>query len=290
MNRRRFLAAGPALTLAACAGQGIAAGPNRRHRRGERHAALLRGRGQRRAGGARPRVHARHPDVGRPVRGARARFRVIRYDARGFGKSPPPKSGEPYSNADDLAALARTPRRAQGARRRSVDGRQVRARLRGHLSRRPALADGHRRRDRRLAMVAGVDGAYAPIVDAGRGGTWRGEIAVAGHPLFAPARETGGRGPAETDGRTITRAGTSSTRTRSGRFRRPRRRGSARYACPRSRSWATAIWRIFSACPKRLARDIPGARRVTVPSSGHMSNMEAPAAVNGALRGFLSRA
>jgi 3-oxoadipate enol-lactonase len=33
------------------------------------------------------------------------RFRVLRYDLRGFGRSDPPTAGQPYQHADDLRAL-----------------------------------------------------------------------------------------------------------------------------------------------------------------------------------------
>ena len=45
----------------------------------------------------------------------------------------------------------------------------------------------------------------------------------------------------------------------------------------------------FQRMSERLERDIPGARRATIPGAGHMANMEAPEAVNKALGGFLNR-
>ena len=195
MNRRRFLAAGPALALAACAGQGIA--PARTAGTAEVNGTRLY---YEVAGSGEPvvLVHAFTLDTRMwddQFEVLARDFRVIRYDARGFGKSAPPKPGEPYSNADDLAALLDR----LDARKAHVVGLSMGGRF--ALDYAVTYPDGLRS----LVVIDGVIGgwqwsrewlaAYAPIVDAGR----KRDVAQAkslwlGHPLFAPARaQAGGR-------------------------------------------------------------------------------------------------
>ena len=194
LSRRRFLAAGSTLTLAACAGPG-----------GSDPFGSKRSSGLAEVNGTR--LYYEAAGIGEPVVLVHAftldtrmwddqfevlarDYRVIRYDARGFGKSALPVVGQPYSNAEDLAALAEH----LGARRPHLVGLSMGGRF--ALDYAITYPDGLRT----LTVIGGVIGgwqwsrewvaAYAPVVDAAR----RGDIAAAkslwlGLPLFAPARE-----------------------------------------------------------------------------------------------------
>lgn len=188
--RRRFLAAGGALAVTACAGIPGAGGDATGH---------VEVAGTRlwyeAAGSGDPVVFlhaftldarmwdAQFESLGRT-------HRVIRYDARGFGRSAPPRAGEAYSHHDDLAALLER----LGAPRAVLVGHGMGGRF--------ALdfAASHPGRARGLVLadtvIAGwpwsrafLEG-YAPVVAAGR----RGDVAAAkrawlAHPVFGPARE-----------------------------------------------------------------------------------------------------
>jgi 3-oxoadipate enol-lactonase len=290
MNRRRFLAAGPALALAACAGQGIA--PARTAGTAEVNGTRLY---YEVAGSGEPvvLVHAFTLDTRMwddQFEVLARDFRVIRYDARGFGKSPPPKPGEPYSNADDLAALLDR----LDARKAHVVGLSMGGRF--ALDYAVTYPDGLRS----LVVIDGVIGgwqwsrewvaAYAPIVDAGR----KRDLAQAkslwlGHPLFAPARakpEVGARLKQMVDdysgwhfvNQNPERAVAPPAVGRLGAIRAPTLVLVGDRDLPD-----------FQRMAERLERDIPGARRATVAGAGHMANMESPETVNKSLAEFLNR-
>jgi len=291
-SRRRFLASAGALALAACAGAG---GP-----------ASGRSSGYAEVNGTR--LYYEVAGTGEPVILVHAftldtrmwndqfevlarDFRVIRYDARGFGRSAPPKPGESYSNAEDLAALAdRLDARKPHIVGLSMGGRFV-------LDYAVTYPDGLRS----LVAIDGVVGgwqwsrewlaAYAPIVQAGR----RGDVAQAkslwlGLPLFAPARqkpEVEARLKQMVDdysgwhfvNQNPERAVTPPAIGRLGTIRVPTLVLVGERDLPD-----------FQRTAERLEREIPGARRATIAGAGHMANMEAPDAVNKALAGFLTRA
>jgi pimeloyl-ACP methyl ester carboxylesterase len=290
VNRRGFLAAGPALALAACAGQGIA--PSRPSGMADVNGTRLY---YETAGSGEPvvLVHAFTLDTrmwdGQFDLLARD-FRVIRYDARGFGKSAPPKPGEPYSNADDLAALLDR----LDARKAHVVGLSMGGRF--ALDYAVAYPD----RLQSLVVIDGVIGgwqwsrewlaAYAPIVEAGR----RRDVAQAkslwlGLPLFAPARqqpEVAARLKLMVDeysgwhfvNQNPERAVSPAALGRLGAIRAPTLVLVGERDLPD-----------FQRMAERLERDVPGARRATIAGAGHMANMEAPDAVNKALAEFLGR-
>ena len=217
-------------------------------------------------------------------------FRVIRYDARGFGKSAAPKPGEPYSNAEDLAALLNH----LDARKPHVVGLSMGGRF--ALDYAVTYPDGLRS----LVVIDGVIGgwqwsrewlaAYAPVVEAGR----RRDVAQAkslwlGLPLFAPARAqpaVGARLKQMVDdysgwhfvNQNPERAISPPAVGRLGAVRAPTLVLVGERDLPD-----------FHRMSERLERDIPGARRATIGGAGHMANMEAPDAVNKALGGFLNR-
>jgi pimeloyl-ACP methyl ester carboxylesterase len=289
MNRRRFLAAGGALGLAACAGV-----PPRRD------AGFAEVNGTRlyyeAAGSGEPvvLVHAFTLDTRMwddQFEVLARDYRVIRYDARGFGKSAPPKAGEPYSNADDLAALLDH----LDARRAHVVGLSMGGRF--------ALdyAVTYPDRPRSLVVVDGVVGgwqwsrewvaAYAPIVEAGR----KRDVAQAkslwlGLSLFAPARAQ-----PQVDARLRQMVGDYSgwhfVNQNPERALAPPALG--RLGAIRAPTLVLVGERDlpdFQRMAEWLEREIPGARRAKIAGAGHMANMEAPAAVNQALGGFLGRA
>jgi pimeloyl-ACP methyl ester carboxylesterase len=290
VNRRRFLAAGSTLALAACAGTG--APPKAASGIAAVNGTKLY---YEVAGSGDPvvLVHAFTLDTrmwdGQFEVLARD-FRVIRYDARGFGKSAPPVPGEPYSNAEDLAALLDR----LDARRAHVVGLSMGGRF--ALDYAVTYPDGLRS----LVVIDGVIGgwqwsrewlaAYAPIVEAGR----RRDAAQAkslwlGLPLFAPAR----RQP-EVDARLKVMVGDYS----GWHFvnQNPERAVSppavGRLGAIRAPT-LVVVGELdlpdFQRMAERLEREIPGARRATIAGAGHMANMEAPETVNKALGAFLNR-
>ena len=290
MNRRRFLAAGSTLALAPCAGPGLAPRPS---------SGMAEVNGTRLyyevAGSGDPvvLVHAFTLDTrmwNDQFELLARDFRVIRYDARGFGKSAAPKPGEPYSNAEDLAALLNH----LDARKAHVVGLSMGGRF--ALDYAVTYPDGLRS----LVVIDGVIGgwqwsrewlaAYAPVVEAGR----RRDVAQAkslwlGLPLFAPARAqpaVGARLKQMVDdysgwhfvNQNPERAISPPAVGRLGAVRAPTLVLVGERDLPD-----------FHRMSERLERDIPGARRATIAGAGHMANMEAPDAVNKALGGFLNR-
>jgi pimeloyl-ACP methyl ester carboxylesterase len=291
-GRRRFLAAAGALALAGCAGN--PASPSRR----ETGMVGVNGTGlyYETAGSGEPVVllHAFMLD-GRmwdEQFNVLARdFRVIRYDARGFGRSALPQPGEPYSHVDDLAALlakldVRTPRLV-GA---SMGGRFA-----------LDYAVTYPGDVRSLVVVDTVVSgwqwspewlaSYAPIVAAGR----RGDVAAAkqlwlDHALFAPAREkpeVAARLKLMVDDysgwhlvhRNAERLVEPPAVTQLGRITMPTLVVVGSRDLPE-----------FHRIAERVEGGVASGTRTTVPGAGHLANMEAPDGVTRALREFLLRA
>jgi 3-oxoadipate enol-lactonase len=215
-------------------------------------------------------------------------FRVIRYDARGFGRSSMPVLRERYSPADDLAALldkldAKDPHlvgQAMGARF-ALD-----------------FAVTHPAKYRSLVLIDGVIGgwqwsqewltSYAPIIEAGKNRDIpRAKALWLGHPLFGPARER----PAV-----------------AGRLKRiiddysgwhfvqpnlerpivpPVLAQLGKISVPTLVLVGGRDLPDFQRMAEQLARNVRKARRFVIPGAGHVANMEAPDAVNDSIRGFL---
>jgi len=217
------------------------------------------------------------------------RYRVVRYDARGFGRSEVPKAGEPYSHADDLAALldslgASDPVHVVGL---AMGGRFA-----------LDFAVTHPGRLRSMTVIDTVVGgwpwsrqwlvSYAPVLEAAR----RGDIAAAkqawlANEIFAPLREK----PAVAE-----------------KMRRMVddysgwhlvNRDPERVPKPPTVSQLSKVgiptlvlvgeldvpeFRLISA---HVARGIPAARQETLAGSGHLASMEAPQRVNDLVLGFL---
>lgn len=217
------------------------------------------------------------------------RYRVIRYDARGFGRSDVPRAGEPYSHADDLAALldslgATGPVHVVGL---VMGGRFA-----------LDFAVTYPARLRSLTVIDTVVGgwpwsrqwlvSYAPVLEAAR----RGDIAAAkqawlANEIFATLREK----PAVAE-----------------RMRRmvddysgwhlvnpdPERTPQPATVSQLSKVGVPTLVLVgaldvseFQTISDHVARGIPGARRESVAGTGHLASMEAPQRVNELVLGFL---
>jgi len=218
------------------------------------------------------------------------RYRVIRYDARGFGRSDVPRAGEPYSHADDLAALLDSLGAAGPAH---VVGLAMGGRF--------ALdfAVTHPDRLRSVTVIDTVVGgwpwsrqwlvSYAPVLEAAR----RGDIAAAkqawlANEIFAPLREK----PAAAE-----------------KMRRmvddysgwhlvhpdPERTPQPATVSQLSKVGVPALVVVgeldvpeFQLISAHVARSIPGARQESLLGTGHLASMESPERVNELVLGFLA--
>lgn len=219
-----------------------------------------------------------------------ARFRVVRYDCRGFGASGPLDPGVPYTHAGDLVAL--------------LDylgiGDAVLAGLSfgGRVALQAALAAPDRVRGLALldAVLDGVpwDPESARALDevarrVQAGGVRAGREAWLAHPLFAAARER----PDLAAALAAMVAGYPGQHWLGQDPHRETRRpidvleGIAVPALVAVGERDVPGFREMSAV---LARRIPGAAYHVVADAGHMVTMEQPAAVNALLTGFLQEA
>ena len=287
-GRRRFLAAAAALGVAACAPIPVA--PRRESGFAEVNGTRLY---YETAGSGEPVVllHAfmldgRMWDEQFDV--LAAELRVIRYDARGFGRSALPTPGEPYSHVDDLAALlakldARTPRLV-GA---SMGGRFA-----------LDYAVTHPGGVRSLAVIDTVVSgwqwspewlaSYAPIVAAGR----RGDIPAAkqlwlDHALFAPAREQ-----PEVAARLKLMVDEYSGwhlahRNEERPVEPPTVQQLGRITIPTLVVIGGRDLSEFHRIAAHVEAGVASGTRATIPAARHFANMEAPEGVTGALREFL---
>jgi len=214
-------------------------------------------------------------------------YRVLRYDARGFGRSDLP-TDEPFSPHDDLWALLE------------------------HLDLGPAAIVG-------LSMGGGIAADFAiahpgltralVLLDPALGGhrfspewgsavrpIWAGAreegIAVAkerwlAHDLFVPANEQAAVGA-----RLATMVGDYSgwhwlNREPARGVEPPTLADPGRIAAPILAIIGERDVPDFQSITRQLADGVPGTQVVTIPGAGHMSNMEAPEAVNRAILAFL---
>jgi pimeloyl-ACP methyl ester carboxylesterase len=288
--RRRLLAAGGALALSACAGTTLPGGAS------DRRSGVAAVNGTRlwyETAGAGETVVLLHAFT-LDSRMWDAQFdalarshRVIRYDARGFGRSALPQAGQPYAHHEDLAALLA----ALDAPRPHLVGHAMGGRF--------ALdfAVSYPGQARSLVLldtvVAGwpwsrtfLDG-YAPVLSAGR----RKDVPAAkaawlAHSVFAPAREQ----PA-----VMARIEVMVNEYSGWHFVNA---DPARAVAPPTLTrlpglHATALVVVgerdlvdFRQMSERAARDLR-ARQVTLAQVGHFTPMEAPAGVMAPLGEFL---
>lgn len=216
------------------------------------------------------------------------RFRAIRYDMRGFGRSAVP-GADSYTHHDDLCAL--------------LDHLGVeQAHLVG-LSKGGAvaldLALANPQRVRSLALIDTVIGGFpwSPETTARDGLVWQrahaGGISAAkeswrAHPLFAPAF----RRP-----EVAARLGQIIDEYSGWHFvNASHEHGLEPPAAQRLKELTVPVLAIvgehdtpdFRAVTELICRELPQARRLVVPGAGHMANMEAPAQVTEALLTFLT--
>jgi pimeloyl-ACP methyl ester carboxylesterase len=293
-SRRRFLAATGALALSACAGPGV--GPFA-PKRVSGHVDVDGGR-----------LYYESIGVGEPVVFLHAftldtrmwdeqveafarDYRVIRYDARGFGKSSVPAAGKPYSHVDDLAALLT---KLDVARPHLV-GASMGARL--------ALDFAVSQPDvpRSIVAIGPVIGgwpwsrawleAYSPVIQAAK----RGDVAAAkaaylALPLFAAARE---------NAQVAARLKQMVDDYSGWHFVNPdperRIAPAALSQLGKVRAPTLAIvgerdLRDFQLMAEAIERQVANARRLSLAGVGHLPSMETPDVVNRALRAFLPRA
>jgi pimeloyl-ACP methyl ester carboxylesterase len=219
-----------------------------------------------------------------------ARFRVVRYDCRGFGASGPLDPAVPYTHAGDLVALLD-----------HLDiGDAVLAGLSfgGGVALQTALADPGRIRGLALldAVLDGVpwDPESARALDevarrVRTGGVLAGRDAWLAHPLFATARE-------RPDLAAALAAMVAGYPGQHWLGQDPHRQGRPPIDVLEGVTVPTLVavgqrdvpgFREMSAV---LGRRIPGAAYHVVPDVGHMVNMEQPAAINDLLISFLLEA
>jgi pimeloyl-ACP methyl ester carboxylesterase len=294
-SRRSFLAASGALTLAACAGPG-----------GVELFAPKRESGFVEVDGGR--LYYEVAGAGAPVvllhaftldtrmwddqfEALAREYRVIRYDARGFGKSSVPTPGRPYSHVDDLAALL--------AKLDAHKPHLVGASMGGRFALDFAVTQPDAPRS--IVVIDAVIGgwpwsrawleAYSPVIQAGR----RGDVAAAkaawlALPLFSVARE---------NAQTAARVKQMVEDYSGWHFVHPD--PERRVAPPalsqlgKIRAPTLAIvgdhdLRDFQLMSEAIERQVANARRLGVAGAGHLANMEAPEVVTRALGAFFSRA
>lgn len=215
-----------------------------------------------------------------------ARFQVVRYDLRGFGRSALP-TGAYYRHADDLAALLD----ALGIERAHVVGLS----LGGGVALDFALA--HPGRARSIVVVDGVLPGYsAPDLDASIRAVWS---AARNEPLDA-VKALWLEQPLFTGALADTRvaervrrmvadySGYGWTARDPGRWGEPPVSGRlAEIGAPTFVIVGAGDMAGFHAIADTIVAGVPGARKAILPGCGHLPNMEAPEAFNAALLGFL---
>jgi len=217
------------------------------------------------------------------------RYRVIRYDARGFGRSAPEDG--PFRHAEDLHELLRfldaAPAHLVGL---SMGGRIVlqAALLHPHDAASLVLVDsaldGFAWSDEWEASFDAIAGHAAVAGEAGGKEHWL------AHELFAPARERAVVGERLAQ---IVREGSGRHWTHASAARGldpPAGSRLGEIAVPALVVVGERDLPDFLRIAERLEREIPGARKITLAGAGHMANMEAPDDFNAALVAFIDAA
>jgi len=216
------------------------------------------------------------------------RFRVVRYDCRGFGASGPFDPAVPYTHAGDLVALLDHLAIGQAALAGLSFG--------GRVVMQAALAEPARVRGLALldAVLDGVpwDPESATAMDetvrrAQAHGMLAGRAAWLAHPLFAAARQR----PAVASSLSAMVAGYPGQHWSGHDPHQPIQPRPIdvleKLAMPVLVAVGERDVRGFREMSAVLARRIPGARHHQIAGAGHMINMEQPAVVNELLAGFL---
>jgi 3-oxoadipate enol-lactonase len=216
------------------------------------------------------------------------RYRVVRYDVRGFGRSEVPRAGEPYSHADDMAALLDK----LEAGRAHVVGVSMGGRI--------ALdfAVTHPDRVRSVTVIDTAIGgwpwsrawlvSYAPVLAAAR----RKDIPAAkaaylGHELFAPIRTK--PAAAERMRRMVTDySGWHLVNPDPERVPQPEtvsRLDAVR--APTMVVLGAQDMADFQMIGAFVERGVAGAKRANIADAGHLACMEAPQRTNEIVLGFI---
>jgi len=218
-------------------------------------------------------------------------YRVIRYDARGFGRSSTPTPGQPYSHAEDLAALL--------AKLDAHKPHLVGASMGGRFTLDFAVTQPDAMRS--VVVIDTVIGgwpwsrewleAYSPVIQAGR----RGDIAAAkaawlALPVFASVRENPPvaarvkRMVDDYSGWHFVNAD-------------PERRVAPPTLSQLGKIRVSTLAIVgdrdlpeFQRMAESVERQVANARRLGFPGAGHLPNMENPELTTKALRAFFSRA
>jgi len=218
-------------------------------------------------------------------------YRVIRYDARGFGRSSTPTPGQPYSHAEDLAALL--------AELDAHKPHLVGASMGGRFTLDFAVTQPDAMRS--VVVIDTVIGgwpwsrewleAYSPVIQAGR----RGDIAAAkaawlALPVFASVRENPPvaarvkRMVDDYSGWHFVNAD-------------PERRVAPPTLSQLGKIRVSTLAIVgdrdlpeFQRMAESVERQVANARRLGFPGAGHLPNMENPELTTKALRAFFSRA
>jgi pimeloyl-ACP methyl ester carboxylesterase len=218
-------------------------------------------------------------------------YRVIRYDARGFGKSSVPTPGQPYSHLDDLATLL--------ARLDAHKPHLVGASMGGRFALDFAVTQPDVPRS--IVVIDTVIGgwpwsrtwleAYSPVIQAGK----RGDVAAAraawlALPLFAAAREN-----AQVAARLKQMVDDYSGwhfvhPDPERRIVPPALSQLGKVRAPTLAIVGDRDLRDFHLMSEAVERQIANARRLGIAGAGHLASMEAPDVVNRALRAFFPRA
>lgn len=216
------------------------------------------------------------------------RYRAIRYDLRGFGRSALPDG--PYSHVEDLRALLDR----LGISRATLVGLSKG----GGVALDFALT--YPERTTALTLLDTILGGHAWSAEgsardalvwqeAARGGIPAAKASWLAHPIFAPAM----RRPA-----VAARLHAIISDYSGWHFVNANpEQGISPPAATRLRALAIRVLALvgeydlpdFQAITAQIGRDAPQARTLVVPDAGHMANMEAPEAVNRALLAFLDQ-
>lgn len=213
------------------------------------------------------------------------RHRVVRCDLRGYGASPPPDG--PYSHADDVRALLAT----LGIERAAVAGLSLGAGVALELAlAHPDVVAALVLVDADLPGVP-LDPQAREMMGVAFGHARDGDLDAAREawlatPLFAhsPAGVAAAL-RAIVDDYTFWHWSNPNPHVR---LEPPAGGRGAEVGAPTLVVWGEHdADQVIGNC-ERIARDIPDARTVVIEGAGHMSNMDAPAAFDAALLGFLA--
>lgn len=216
------------------------------------------------------------------------RYRVVRYDLRGFGKSMQP-GDRPYAHADDLAALLAHLGIARAAiaglsmgGEVAIDFALAYSKMTGALITVDAAVGGYQWSDAwsarargvwRTARAEGIDDAKTRWLDM---------------PIFTPAREQPAVGARLAMMVTDYSGWHWVNRDPHRKSEPPATERLGEIAAPTLVLLGERDAPDFHTIADDITGSVPGARKVVLPGVGHMVNMEAPEQFNEAVLGFLA--